>query len=91
MRRRIDYAWLSKQASNVAHGLAALGMKIGDRVAALACNTDHNLAIWYGAMAIGAVYHALYSGLHPNQLSWIANNAGDVILVADTSFGEFAS
>jgi acyl-CoA synthetase (AMP-forming)/AMP-acid ligase II len=90
MLRRTDYASLSKEAFRVAQGLMALGVKAGDRVATLAWNTDRHLAVWYGTMAIGAVYHTLNPRLHPDQLSWIANHAGDVVLVADTSFSELA-
>lgn len=89
--RRANYGWLAQEASRVAKALAALGVKAGDRVATLAWNTERHLAVWYGTMAIGAVYHTLNPRLHSDQLSWIANHAGDVILLADTSFGDLAT
>ncbi len=83
---RTTYAELHGRARQVSHGLQALGIVRGDRVATLAWNSARHMEVWYGVMGIGAVCHTLNPRLHPDQLCWIIQNAGDRIVLADISF-----
>jgi fatty-acyl-CoA synthase len=83
---RTNYAILRSRARQVSAALANLGIARGDRVATLAWNSERHMECWYGAMGIGAVLHTLNPRLHPDQLAWIANDAGSRVLVLDTSF-----
>lgn len=83
---RTDYFALRSQARRLSSVLQAWGIVLGDRVATLAWNTDRHMEIWYATMGIGAVCHTLNPRLHPDQLAYIINHAGDRILFADHSF-----
>jgi fatty-acyl-CoA synthase len=83
---RTDYATLRARARQVSVALKGLGIGRGDRVATLAWNSERHMECWYGAMGIGAVLHTMNPRLHPEQLAWIANDAGSRVLVLDTSF-----
>ena len=80
------YAALHERAGRVSAALAAMGIGPGDRVSTLAWNSERHVECWYGAMGIGAVLHTLNPRLHPDQLAWIARDAGSRVLVLDTSF-----
>jgi fatty-acyl-CoA synthase len=81
-----DYAALHTRAKQVSHALIDAGVGIGDRVATLAWNSGRHMEAWYGAMGIGAVLHTLNPRLHPEQIAWIANHAGDEVLMFDLTF-----
>jgi fatty-acyl-CoA synthase len=83
---RTDYATLRSRARQLSAALVCLGIGRGDRVATLAWNSERHMECWYGAMGIGAVLHTLNPRLHPDQLAWIASDAGSRVLVLDTSF-----
>jgi len=83
---RSDYATLHDRARRVSGALLALGIAPGDRVATLAWNSERHTECWYGAMGIGAVLHTLNPRLHPDQIVWIARDAGSRVLVLDSNF-----
>ncbi len=83
---RTTYAELHARAKQVSHGLHELGIARGDRVATLAWNSARHMEAWYGVMGIGAVCHTLNPRLHPDQLCWIIQNAGDRVILADIGF-----
>jgi fatty-acyl-CoA synthase len=72
-------------ASRLAHALSALGIRPGDRVATLMWNTQAHLEAYLGVPCMGAVLHTLNLRLAPPQIAWIANDAGDRLLLADES------
>lgn len=80
---RTSYAGLHADAKRVSHALAAEGIGPGDRVATLGWNSARHLAAWYGAAGMGAVLHTLNPRLFLEQLQYIANHAGDPLLLAD--------
>jgi fatty-acyl-CoA synthase len=83
---RTSYLAMHDRARQVSAALLALGITAGDRVATLAWNSERHVECWYGTMGIGAVLHTLNPRLHPDQLAWIANDAGSRVLILDTSF-----
>ncbi|MBU1374468.1 MAG: long-chain-fatty-acid--CoA ligase [Alphaproteobacteria bacterium] len=80
---RSTYADLHRRAKQVSHGLLAMGIKPGDRVATMGWNSDRHLEVWYGCIGIGAVLHTLNPRLFPEQIIYIANHAQDTVLFAD--------
>ena len=80
---RTDYAGVHAQAKQVSAALARAGIQPGDRVATMGWNTHRHLATWYGATNMGAVLHTLNPRLFLEQIAYIANHAGDRILLAD--------
>ncbi len=83
---RTTYADIRRRARQASHGLAELGVGLGDRVATLAWNSHRHIELWYAAMGMGAVCHTLNLRLHPDQLCWIIRHAGDKVIFADATF-----
>lgn len=83
---RTTYKAIHTRAKQVSNALLDDGIKLGDRVATLAWNTERHMEAWYGTMGIGAVLHTINPRLHPDQIAWIANHAEDRILIFDTTF-----
>ncbi len=81
-----NYAELRAQALRVAQRLTAEGVRPGERVATLAANGARHLAVWYGALGMGAVYHPLNPRLFPEQVAYIINHAGDRLLFVDPAY-----
>ncbi|UKK85590.1 long-chain-fatty-acid--CoA ligase [Sphingopyxis sp. BSN-002] len=80
---RSTYAAIHADAKRVSNALAAAGMKRGDRVATMGWNSARHLAAWYGAAGMGVVLHTLNPRLFLEQIAYIANHAGDRLLIAD--------
>ena len=83
---RTTYGEMWGRAKQVSHALREAGIGMGDRVATLAWNTARHMEVWFGAMGIGAVLHTLNPRLLHDQIAWIANHAGDRVLVVDLTF-----
>lgn len=83
---RTTYGALFGVSKRVSAALLRDGIRLGDRVATLAWNSERHMATWYGTMGIGAVLHTINPRLHPEQIAWIANHAEDRILVIDKTF-----
>src|SRR5579883_2441405 len=82
---RHDYADLYRRASKLAHALARLGVKRGDRVATLAWNHHRHVEAYFAVPAMGAVVHTLNLRLHPDELAYIARHAEDSVVLVDRS------
>jgi len=80
---RTTYAAVHADAKRVSNALAAEGIRPGDRVATMAWNSARHLAAWYGTSGMGAVLHTLNPRLFLEQIVYIANHAGDRLLLAD--------
>ncbi|QNE32163.1 long-chain-fatty-acid--CoA ligase [Sphingomonas sp. NBWT7] len=85
---RSDYVAVHAMAKRVSSALARAGIGQGDRVATMGWNTHRHLAAWYGATNMGAVLHTLNPRLFLEQIAYIANHAGDRILLADPNCAE---
>jgi len=83
---RGTYAECYDRAKRVSNALKGWGIKLGDRVATLAWNTQRHMEAWYGIMGIGAVCHTLNPRLFPEQIAWIINHAEDRIIFVDLTF-----
>jgi 3-(methylthio)propionyl---CoA ligase len=75
--KRTTYAQLREQAARLSGGLLDRGLRLGDRVATLAWNTDHHLSLSYAVMGVGLVCHTLNPRLSVAHLAAIVNEAGD--------------
>jgi fatty-acyl-CoA synthase len=82
---RYTYADFIARAKRLAVGLRKLGIQPGDRVATLCWNHHQHLEAYFAVPAMGAVLHTLNLRLHPNDLTYIANHAGDKALIVDAS------
>jgi fatty-acyl-CoA synthase len=77
-----DFVSRAKKLSVV---LKDLGIRAGERVATLCWNHHQHLEAYFGIPSAGAVLHTLNLRLHPDDLSYIVNHAGDRALLVDES------
>ena len=80
---RTSYAAVHEDARRVSAALRRAGVGRGDRIATLGWNGARHLAAWYGIAGIGAICHTLNPRLFLEQIVYIANHAGDRMLLAD--------
>jgi fatty-acyl-CoA synthase len=84
--RRTTLADVHRRSLRVARALEREGVKLGDRIATMAWNTERHLEAWYGTMGLGAVYHTLNPRLFAEQIVYIVNHAEDDIMFVDLTF-----
>lgn len=77
------YAQWHHRTRALAAGLRKLGIAEGDRVATLCWNHYVHLECYFGIPAAGAVMHTLNLRLPPDEIGWIAADAGDKVLIID--------
>jgi fatty-acyl-CoA synthase len=80
---RTTWGDLYRRARRLANALAALGMQRGDRVATLLWSQSEHVETYFGVPVAGGVLHALNMRLHPDEITFIANHAGDRFLIVD--------
>jgi fatty-acyl-CoA synthase len=92
---RQSWADVYARSAKLAHALARLGVKPGDRVATLAYNHQRHLEAYFAVPMMGAVVHTLNLRLHPTEIGYIARHAEDSIVLVDASllplFEQFAA
>jgi fatty-acyl-CoA synthase len=76
---------MAARAAQLAHALARLGVRRGERVATLGWNTAPHMEVYYAASGMGAVLHTVNPRLFPDQIAYILNDAADVALFVDAS------
>lgn len=80
---RTTYGAVARRSRHLAAGLESLGLAHGDRVATLAWNNIQHCETYFGVPCGGYVCHTLNLRLHPDELAWIATNAGDRAIIVD--------
>ena len=83
---RATYPDMRRRIAQLAHGLKAMGIKPGDRVATLAWNGYRHFELYYAIAGIGAVCHTINPRLSAEQFSYIVNHAEDTVLFFDLTF-----
>ena len=71
------------RGAQLAHALAAHGIKPGDRVASFMWNNYRHLELYQALPSMGAVLHTLNIRLSPHDLEYIINHAGDRVIFVD--------
>jgi fatty-acyl-CoA synthase len=82
---RTNYAAVYDRARRLGAALHRLGVKPGARVGTLCWNHAAHLEAYLGIPAMGAVIHTLNLRLHPDELRYIAQHAGDDVVIVDRS------
>lgn len=80
---RSTYGQFYRRARALAEALQRAGLKRGDRVATLMWNHRVHLEAYFGIPAAGGILHPLNLRLHPGELAYITNHAGDRFLLVD--------
>ncbi len=83
---RYTYLDCERRARRLADALTKSGVAMGDRVATLAWNGYRHMELYYAVGGMGAVIHTINPRLHPEQIAWIVNHAGDRHLAFDITF-----
>ena len=80
---RTDFGACAGRGRRLAAALSELGISAGDPVATLMWNQPEHLELYFALPAMGAVLHTLNPRLHPDELSFIVNDAEDRAIVVD--------
>lgn len=83
---RFTYGQFMHRVNRLAHGLARLGARSGDRIAVLLPNCHRFAEIYLAAPQIGAVPVPLNVRLSPKELAALIQHSEANVLVADQSF-----
>jgi len=83
---RTTYKETAKRVAQLAHGLKALGIEPGDRVATLAWNGYRHFELYYAISGIGSVCHTINPRLSAEQMLYILRHAEDRLLFTDLTF-----
>ena len=84
--QEISFRQFDEAANRVANGLAARGVKKGDKVAIMLPNCPEFLYTVFGAAKLGAVEVPLNTGLRGNLLQYILNHCDASLLVLGEEF-----
>jgi len=84
-RRLFRSSWgqLYRRSRRLANALVSLGLRRGDRVATLLWNQSEHMEAYFAVPCANAVLHTLNLRLHPEELAFIVNHAGDRFLIVD--------
>ena len=77
------YGEAARRIARLAHGLVALGVQPGDRIATVAWNDYRHFELYYAISGIGAVCHTVNPRLFQDQLIHIFNHAEDRFIFVD--------
>jgi fatty-acyl-CoA synthase len=83
--REATFAEVGERAERLAAALERIGVGRDDRVATFCWNNQVHLEAYLAVPSMGAVLHTLNIRLHPDQLAYIVNHAGDKVIIVDGS------
>ncbi len=83
--RQSTYRQLGAQAARLANALRRIGVTGDDRVATFMWNNQEHLEAYVAVPAMGAVLHTLNIRLSPEQISFVAYEAEDRVVMVDLS------
>ena len=86
--RQISYHELGQQAAQLANALRRIGVSGDQRVATFMWNNTEHLAAYLAIPTMGAVLHTLNIRLFPEQVTYVANEAEDRIVLVDMSLAK---
>ncbi|HXH97249.1 MAG TPA: long-chain fatty acid--CoA ligase [Gaiellaceae bacterium] len=82
---RTNYRETMRRARQLAAALQKAGFERGDRIATLCWNHYQHHEAYFGIPCGGFVLHTLNLRLHPHDLAYIADHAGDRAVIVDRS------
>ncbi len=82
--RRVSYAELDQAANRVANALMALGVRKGDRVAALMANRPEFVNVYFGTIKAGAIPVPLDVRYKVDELGFVLDSCQPGVLVAES-------
>ena len=88
---RITYLEYNKRCNRAANTLTGLGVRKGDHVAILGKNSIQYLELCHGAGKVGVVFGTINWRLTPQEISFIVQDADNLVLFVETGFQELVS
>ncbi|HEX5379845.1 MAG TPA: fatty acid--CoA ligase [Phenylobacterium sp.] len=88
--RATTYAEFDRHSNQVAHGLAALGVRAGSRISYLGKNTEPYFELVFGAAKIGAIMTPINWRLAPPEMAYILSDSGAEVLFLGPEFANLA-
>ena len=86
----LTYAQLNERVNRAAHGLLALGLQPGERIAILADNSCRYLEVYLAAAKVGVSVTPLNTRLSDEELDFIVRDSEAVAVVAGDGYEERA-
>jgi crotonobetaine/carnitine-CoA ligase len=83
---RHSYGDVWTRATDLARGLRAAGVRRGDAVAAMLDNNADNLAAWYGANLLGAIWVGVNTALRGEFLRHVVADSGAKLIICEAEF-----
>src|SRR6202044_3276540 len=83
--RRRTYAETGARAAQLANALRSLGVDGDQRVGTLMWNNAEHLEAYLAIPSMGAVLHTLNLRLDPQVIGYIADHAGDDVVIVDAT------
>ena len=83
--RTLSYRQFLHRAAQLAHALAHLGLKAGDRIAAQIEKSPQALALYAACAQSGLVFLPLNTGYTPTEVSYFVEDCTAAVLVCDPS------
>ena len=83
---RYTWADVEQRSRRLVRVLRTLGIGAQDRVGTLAWNGYRHLEVYYATSGMQAICHTINPRLHPDDIAYIINHAGDKALFVDVSF-----
>lgn len=80
-RRRLSYAELEQASNRLAHGLIALGVERGDRVAVHLDNSVEAVVSIFAVLKAGAVFTMINPGTKRDKLRYLLDNSRAAMLI----------
>ncbi len=85
-KRVTSFAQYHRHATQIANGLAAMGLTKGDRIAYLGKNSDYAVELCLGAARLGAVLVPIIWRLAPAEVEFILQDCGAKVLFVEEAF-----
>jgi 2-furoate---CoA ligase len=81
--RRLTYSELRARAARIANGLAARGVRSGDRVACVLANEPETVELYWGCQWLGAVIVPLSHRISDADLAYCIDDAGAQVVLRE--------
>lgn len=86
--RTTTYREYDRHVTQIANGLASMGLSKGDRIAYFGKNTDHAVELCLGAARAGIVFIPIIWRLAPAEVEFIMQDAGAAVLFREDEFSQ---
>ncbi len=79
--RRFTYGELMDRVNRLANGLAGLGVKAGDRIAAMQVNCNEHIEAYFAATKLDCIFVPINFRARAEELSFMLNDSGVKVIV----------